>query len=200
MNTLINRLAILVLFIAFSTLSVTAQKTTMWEADKDHTSVNFSINHFFSSVTGKFTDFEDDICFDRENLADSKIFFTISVNSINTENQKRDKHLKSDDFFDVETYPTIKFESNRFEKLSENEYAIHGKLTIKDITRDVVVPMKITGEMEHPMMEGTIILGMLIDTTLDRTDYEVGSGDWASTLVVGDEVRIHIPMELNRMK
>src|SRR5690625_7626929 len=110
----------------------------MLEADKNHTSFNFSINLFFSSVTGKFTDFEDDICFDRENLADSKIFFTISVNSINTENQKRDKHLKSDDFFDVETHPTIKFESNRYEKLSHNERAIHRQLPIKHITINLI--------------------------------------------------------------
>lgn len=77
---------------------------------------------------------------------------------------------------------------------------IHGKLTIKDVTKDVVLPMKITGEMEHPMMKGTIILGVVIDTTIDRTEYGVGTGDWAATMVVGDEVRIHIPMELNRMK
>jgi len=200
MNSFTQRLAILVLFIASSTFSLTAQNNSMWKADKDHTSINFSIHHFFSPVTGKFTEFEDSIRFDRENLADSKIYFSIAVHSINTENQKRDNHLKSEDFFDVENYPSITFESNRFEKITENEYAIHGKLNIKDVTKEVVVPMKITGEMEHPMMEGTIILGMLIDTTINRTDYGVGAGDWASTLVVGDKVQIYIPMELNRMK
>ncbi|PKL78303.1 MAG: polyisoprenoid-binding protein [Ignavibacteriae bacterium HGW-Ignavibacteriae-4] len=172
----------------------------MWKIDKAHTSVNFSINHFFSSVTGKFTNSEGEINFDPNNLTGSKVIFTISVNSVNTDDKKRDKHLQSADFFDAKTYPNMTFKSTKIVKKSEKEYSVFGKLTIKSVTKDIVLPMKITGEMEHPMMKGTLILGVLIDTTLDRTDFGVGTGDWAATMVVGDEVRIHIPLELNRMK
>ncbi|PZW41393.1 polyisoprenoid-binding protein YceI [Mesonia algae] len=185
---------------ALSTLSVNAQDATMWKIDKSHTSVNFSINHFFSSVPGKFTDFDGMIHFDPNNLKGSKADFSVSINSVNTDDTKRDKHLQSEDFFDAKTYPKMVFQSTKFEKKSDKKYLIHGKLTIKDVTKNVALPMKITGEMEHPMMKGTIILGVVIDTTIDRTDYEVGTGDWAATMVVDDEVKIHIPMELNRMK
>ena len=185
---------------ALSTFSVNAQDATMWKIDMPHTSVNFSINHFFSSVQGKFTDFDGMIHFDPNNLKGSKANFSVSINSVNTDDAKRDKHLKSKDFFYANAYPKMSFNSTKFEKKSDKEYLIHGKLTIKDKTKDVILPMKITGKMEHPMMKGTIILGVVIDTTIDRTDYGVGTGDWAATMVVGDEVRIHIPMELNRMK
>lgn len=195
-KTMVFAVAITVL----STLSVNAQDATMWKIDKSHTSVNFSINHFFSSVPGKFTDFDGMIHFDPNNLKGSKADFSVAINSINTDDAKRDKHLQSKDFFDAETYPKMSFQSTKFEKKSDMEYLIHGKMTIKDVTKNVVLPMKITGEMEHPMMKGTIILGVVIDTTIDRTDYGVGTGDWAATMVAGDEVKIHIPMELNRMK
>lgn len=107
---------------------------------------------------------------------------------MNTDDRKRDEHLQSPDF------------PAKIEKKLEKEYSVYGKLTIEDKTKDVLLPLEITGEMEYLMMKGTIILGVLIDTTLDRTGYGIGTGNWAATMVVGDEVRIHIPTELNRMK
>ncbi|HAK12885.1 MAG TPA: polyisoprenoid-binding protein, partial [Chitinophagaceae bacterium] len=107
---------------------------------------------------------------------------------------------QSVDFFDAKSFPDMSFKSTKIEKRNDKEYLVHGKLTIKDKTKDVILPMKITGEIEHPMMKGTIILGLVIDTTINRTDFGVGTGSWAATMVVGDEVRIHIPIELNRMK
>lgn len=192
---------LLVLIISTSsTLSLQAQKATKWKIDKSHTSVNFTINHFFSAVTGKFNKFDGNINFDQNNLVESKAEFTISVNSVNTDNKKRDNHLKSKDFFNEKKFSTMKFKSSKFEKKSDTEYLIFGKLTIRDITKEVTLPMKITGQMEHPMMKGTIILGVVIDTQISRTEFGVGTGDWAATMVVADEVKIHIPMELNRKK
>src|SRR6056297_2763901 len=155
------------------TFTATAQDAVMWKIDKPHTSVNFSINHFFSSVPGKFTDFGGKIRFYKDNLEGSTATFTVAINSVNTDNAKRDKHLQSKDFFDAKNYPKMTFQSTRFDKRSDEEYLIHGKLTIKDETKNIILPMKITGEMEHPMMEGTLILGVVIDTTIDRTDYGV---------------------------
>jgi len=200
MVSIIKNLGLAVVLTTFIAVSTNAQNATMWKIDKAHTSVNFSVNHFFSAVTGKFTTFNGQINFDPNNLKESKADFIVSINSINTDNGKRDKHLQSSDFFDAKRYPDMTFKSSTIEMKSDNEYLLHGKLTIKNKTKEVILPMKITGEMEHPMKKGTVILGILINTTINRTDFGVGTGDWATTLVVGNEVKIHIPMELNRKK
>lgn len=200
MVTTIKKIGFTVLMTVLGAFTVKAQNATTWKLDKAHTSVNFSINHFFSSVTGKFKTFDGNFQFDTNNLIGSKADFTVSITSVDTDNEKRDEHLQSEDFFDAKAFPNMTFKSTKIEKKSEKEFLVHGKLTIRDKTKDVILPMKITGEMEHPMMKGTIILGLLIDATINRTEFGVGTGSWATTMIVGDEVRIHIPMELNRMK
>jgi len=200
MDSTIKNLALAVLLTAFITVSITAQNTTTWKVDKAHTSVNFSVNHFFSAVTGKFTNFNGQFNFDPNNLKYSKVAFTVEINSVNTNNAKRDKHLQSADFFNAKTFTNMTFKSSKIEMKSKNDYLLYGKLTIKDITKEVILPMKITGQMEHPMKKGTLIMGILIDTTINRTDFGVGTGNWATTMVVGNAVKIHIPMELNRKK
>lgn len=200
MVSTIKKIGFLVLISVLGVFSVNAQNATMWKLDKAHTSVNFSVNHFFSAVTGKFTSFEGNFNFDPANLQGSKADFTIEVKSVNTDDSKRDKHLQSGDFFDASTYPTMTFVSTKIEKKSEKEFLVYGKLTIKNKAKDIVLPLKVTGEMEHPMMKGTIILGLISNLKINRNEYGVGSGDWAATLVVGDEVDITINMELNRKK
>lgn len=180
--------------------TLTAQSATQWKLDKSHTSVNFSINHFFSAVTGKFSNFEGSFNFDPNNVAESKADFTIAVKSVNTDDSKRDKHLQTGDFFSASEFPNISFKSTKIEKKNNKEFLVHGQLTIRDKTKDVVLPLKITGEMEHPMMKGTIILGLASNLKINRTEYGVGTGSWAATMVVGDEVDINIHMELNRKK
>jgi polyisoprenoid-binding protein YceI len=198
MASTIKKLSFAVILTAFSVFTINAQDATKWNLDKSHTSVNFSINRFFSEITGKFTDFDGSINFDSNNLKGSKTEFTIAVNSANTANEKRDQHLQSADFFDSKTYPKINFTSTKFKKKSDGEYLIYGKLTIKDKTKDVILPMKITGEMEHPMAKGVFILSVAINATINRIDYGVGTGNWATTMVLSDEVKINIPIDLVR--
>ncbi|GGZ30782.1 polyisoprenoid-binding protein [Echinicola pacifica] len=200
MVSTLKKLSLAVLVTAISAAGVQAQDATMWQIDKAHTSVNFSISHFFTPVTGKFNEFEGAMSFDPDQLEASSASFTVAVNSVDTENEKRNNHLQSPDFFDAETYPSMSFTSTKFEEIRENEYLIHGKLTIKDVTKEVSLPMTVKGQMDHPMKEGMVILGLTIDLSVDRTDYGVGTGDWAATMVVGDEVEIHIPMELHSTK
>lgn len=175
-----------------------AQDATKWKLDKAHTSVNFVIKHFFSDVTGNFNEFGGDFYFDPQNLQGSKFDFTVQVASVDTDNGKRDKHLQSQDFFNAKEFPVMQFVSTRLEKKTDSEYVAHGELKIRDKKQKVSIPFKVTGQMEHPMMKGTQILGLEFDTTINRTDFGVGTGDWATTMVVGDEVRIRIPLELNR--
>lgn len=200
MFSTIKKIGFAVLLTVMGAFTVNAQNATMWKLDKSHTSVNFSVNHFFSAVTGKFSTFDGNYNFDPTNLNGSKADFTIAVKSVNTNDGKRDKHLQSADFFNAKAFPSMTFKSTKIEKKSEKEYLVYGKLTIKDKTKDIVLPFKITGEMEHPMMKGTIILGLTTNLKINRNDYGVGTGDWAATMVVGDEVDINIHMELNRMK
>lgn len=175
-----------------------AQLAKEWTLDKAHTSVTFAVKHFFTTVNGNFTDYDGIFYFDPDKLSASKFTFSIPVTSINTNNKKRDADLVSDNFFNAEEYPEIKFVSTKFEKKSATEFIVHGDLQIKDVTKRVAIPFEITGQMEHPMKEGTKILGLSFNTSLNRTDYKVGTGNWASTLVVGDNVDIEINMELNR--
>ena len=198
MVSIIKKLSFAIMLIAFSSVTLNAQDAAKWNLDKSHTSVNFSINRFFSEITGKFTDYEGSINFDSNNLKGSKTEFTIAVNSVSTANDQRDQHLQSADFFNSETYPKMTFISTKFEKKTDTEYLIYGKLTIKDQTKDVILPMKITGEMEHPMAKGVFILSVAINATIDRTDFGVGTGNWATTSVLSDEVKINIPIDLVR--
>lgn len=187
------------LFFILTTISLSSQENSpkVWELDKDHTSVNFGVKHFFNTVNGIFQEKEGTFVFDKNNLSDSKFTFKIPVSSIDTNNEKRDKHLKSADFFEAEKYPFIIFSSTKIEQVTGNDYKVTGDLKIKNVTKSISVPFQITGEMESPMMKGTLILGMAFKTTINRTDYNVGVGNWAATMVVGKEVNVDINMELN---
>ncbi|MGM0391744.1 MAG: YceI family protein [Bacteroidota bacterium] len=200
MENKIKRFGFLVLFSLATFMTSNAQDVKQWTLDKDHTSVTFGIKHFFNTVNGTFNDYQGDFWFDPNNLKDSKFTFSIPVSSIDTNNEKRDKHLRSEDFFYVEKHPKISFVSTGFEKKSGANYVVQGELTIRGITRKISVPFEITGEIDHPMKENTRLMGLSFNTNLDRTDYNVGVGDWASTLVVGDNVDVSINMELNSKK
>lgn len=171
-----------------------------WSIDKSHSNVNFTITHFFTPVDGSFEDYTADIQFDPNNLESSSIDVTIPVSSINTENERRDNHLKSEDFFNAEEWPNIHFVSNNIEQTGENQFVAHGELTIRDVTREFELPFELLGVMDHPMKEGQKVAGITASAKLNRTDFGVGVGDWAATAVVGDEVDIQLNLELNAPK
>ena len=171
-----------------------------WTIDKAHSNINFTITHFFTPVDGAFEEYTSDIQFDPNDLENSSIDVTIPVSGINTENQRRDNHLKSEDFFNASEWPNIQFKSNSIEQTGDNQFVAHGELTIRDVTREIELPFELLGVMDHPMQEGKKVAGITASTTLNRTDYGVGVGDWAATAVVGDEVDIQLNLELNASK
>jgi len=191
MKILTPALAISVLF-AFTDVA----KVSSWNVDKAHSAINFEVTHFFTPVNGAFEEYSGTILFSPDDLANSKIDFEIDVASINTKNEKRDNHLQSPDFFNAEKYPNIHFEASKFTKKGNNKYVAHGQLTIKDVTKDFDLGFEVLGTKNHPMMEGKRLMGVKATTSLDRTDYDVGVGDWAATAVVGDEVDITLNLEL----
>jgi len=180
------------IFAAFSPLA----DATKWKLDAAHSSVSFAIDLGFVPTTGRFDKFKGDLVFSPENLADSKADFTIDVNSINTQESKRDKHLKSEDFFNAKIYPSMRFVSTKFTKVDDKNYIAHGKLTIRNVTKDIKLPFNVLGLGQHPAKKGTTVMGIKAKTTIDRTDYEVGTGSWTATAIVGDQVDITIIMEL----
>jgi len=175
-----------------------------WSLDKAHSSVTFSVKHFFTPTPGKFDDFDIKINFDPNDLENSSIDVVIQVASINTGNDKRDGHLKTADFFDAEKYPTIIFKSNKIMAKGDNKFVAQGKLKIKETEKDIELPFTLLGVKELPeemskAMGGIKEVASFNATyTLDRNDYDVGTGSWAATVVIGDEVTIDISVEVNR--
>jgi polyisoprenoid-binding protein YceI len=116
MKSFIKTLTLISIFSLSGLLQLNAQEVPMWMLDKDHTSLNSTIKHFFSDVQGRFNDFIGMVHFDPKNTKGSKVNFSIPISSINTNNIKRDDHLKSPDFFNAAKFPEMKFKSTKFEK------------------------------------------------------------------------------------
>lgn len=169
-----------------------------WTVDAAHSSVKFNIRHFFTPVPGTFENWTGTIHFDPENLEGSKIDVSIDVASVNTQNERRDEHLRDPDFFEVSTWPNMSFTSSEIRSVGENQYVAVGELTIRDVTREIELPFTLLGVMEHPMRENTVVAGFEASTTVSRLEYGVGSGNFVQTTVVGDEVNIDIFLEVTR--
>jgi polyisoprenoid-binding protein YceI len=167
-----------------------------WTLDKAHSSITFSVDHMVISETqGKFTDFTADLTGSKDDFSDVYLKAVIKTSSVDTDNRERDAHLRRDEFFDASKFPEITFEAASFKKISGNQYEIPGKLTIRDITKNVVF----RGTMKGPIKStrGGMVMGLSATTTINRQHYGVA---WRQTapageLVVGDMVTININAE-----
>ncbi|MFN0159015.1 MAG: YceI family protein [Bacteroidota bacterium] len=190
-----------ILSLAFVVLLVSsAVAQTSWKLDKSHSNVKFAVTHLvIAEVEGRFTDFDATITHTNEDLTDAKIEATIKTASINTDSERRDNHLKSDDFFNAEKFPELKFVSTKMEKTGDKTYKIHGDLTIRDVTKPVVLDTKFMGTIKDA--RGTTKAGFRATTTIDR--FEFGT-TWSAAiesgaLVVGKEIEITLLMEFNQI-
>ncbi|RZL39436.1 MAG: polyisoprenoid-binding protein [Pedobacter sp.] len=169
----------LFLFLLASTLSVATFAQTKWTVDPMHSFVNFQVKHSgISFVDGSFKKFDGSIVASKADLTDAKINFTADVASINTSVEMRDNHLKSDDFFNAEKYPTMTFVSTSFTpkpfkgpKKTTNIYNLKGKLTIRDVTKDVVFEVVYGGTAKD--QQGNTKAGFKATTTINRLDYNI---------------------------
>jgi polyisoprenoid-binding protein YceI len=176
--------------------SISAQ--TKWSVDKAHSSVKFSVVHMVvSEVDGNFKMFDGSLEAAKADFSDAKVNFTIDVNSINTDNERREGHLKSADFFDVAVYPSIKFVSTSMKPLGGNKYELAGNLTLKDVTKPVVFQVTYGGTLTTK--NGTKA-GFKAKTTIDRYDYNLkwNNALEAGGLAVSKEVEITVNVELNK--
>ena len=168
-------------------------KVETYAIDPVHSSVKFSIRHFVAKTTGKFNQFEGTIKLDRKNWSNSSVSATISVNSVDTANEKRDSHLQEDDYFDSSKHPLITFESTKWETTDkEDTFKITGNLTMLGKSKEVVLETKLLGFGTG--MEGAHLSGWEATTTLDRTQWGVSGGQPA----VGAEVDVVINIEAIR--
>ncbi len=171
-----------------------------WELDQEHTNFYFSVNHVYAKVHGRFTDFKGTLLFDPDNLKDSKMSFEIKAKSVDTGISKRDRHVVSEDFLDASKYPLITFTSTSITKAAGNIYNINGKLTIKGVTSDLVLPLTYEGMKDHPLVPGMEVAGFNGRLTLDRLAYKVGDGKYYKMGAVGKDVDILVTIEALRKK
>ncbi|HLV40336.1 YceI family protein [Xanthomarina sp.] len=179
--------------VLFLTVSSFAQ--TQWKVDPYHSSLNFNISHSgISIVNGKFLDYTGNLTTNGEALNDANFDFTIQVKSINTNVEDRDNHLRSDDFFGVEKYPEMTFKSTKMSATTKpNEYLLYGKLTIKDVTKDVVFNVNYGGTAKSQQGEK---LGMKAETTINRFDYNINFDPAAAG--VGKDVNIVVHLQFTK--
>lgn len=203
MRTLLNLATVTV---ASTALIAATPATTPepWNVDNAHTEVTFEVRHFFTPVSGKFDEFDIELVYDAEDVSNSSVRAVIPVASIDTNNERRDEHLESPDFFDAPTYPNITFESTSVRRVAENQLIATGELTIRDVTRQVELPITMLGVKEIPAemqeMLGGVgrVAGFEATLEIDRNDFGVGSGQWAADAVVGKNVSIRLAVEANQ--
>ena len=171
--------------------------TNKYEIDPAHSSLQFTVRHLMiSNVRGAFSGVHGSVTFDRVDPASASIEATVDIASVNTNDQARDGHLKSGDFFDVEKYPTITFRSTKVEKKSDSEFTVIGDLTLHGVTKPVSLQVdELTGEAKDPW--GKTRFGASAKTKLKRSDFGLTYNAALETggVMVGDEVKLDFELE-----
>jgi Uncharacterized conserved protein len=172
-----------------------------WKIDPTHSNIQFTVSHLVvSEVSGFFKKFDASAKTKDDNFKDAQIEFTADVNSISTDNEKRDAHLRSDDFFNAEKFPQIKFKSKSFKKISNNKYKLTGDFTIRDVTKTIDLDVTFNGTIKDPW--GNTRAGFKIAGSINRFDYNL---KWNNLLeaggaVVGKTVELKCNVELIKSK
>ena len=166
----------------------TAPRT--YAIDKTHSELLFQVRHLVTRVRGRFTDFDGTINLDTVNPDRSTVKVSIKAATIDTGTPDRDAHLRSDDFFAVDKYPTLTFTSSRVEKKSDEHYEVTGTLTIRGVAKEVTLPVSFLGAAKDPW--GNDRVGFETEIAINRKDFGL---TWNAALetggfLVGDEVKI----------
>lgn len=194
---MMNRLS-LALLVALLTASASFAQT--WGIDVAHSQIGFSVKHMvISNVSGKFTDFDGTIAFDGKNLAAGTVEFTVQAKSITTDNERRDGHLQSPDFFAVDSFPTLTFKSKKITAGPDNSFKMTGDLTMRGVTKEVTFDCTFNGTVEA---FGGTRAGFTATGTINRQDFGVS---WSKALdngglVVSNEVKVNIELEVVKAK
>lgn len=169
-----------------------------WAVDPTHSEVQFKVKHLMiTTVTGYFEKFTVEAESEDENFnGASNILFTADVNSISTNNEQRDTHLKSADFFDVEKHDEIRFVGKSYENVGGNDYKLHGDLTIRDVTKPVTVDVEFGGTVVDPY--GQHKAGFTVNGKISRKEFGLtwNAVTEAGSVVVSDEIKLQAEIQL----
>lgn len=168
-----------------------------WNIDTAHSTVEFSVRHMMiSTVRGRFERFTGSVDFNETNPTESSVDVKIEAASINTNEPQRDNHLRSADFFEADKYPYLTFKSHKVEKLDETTGRIYGDLTIRGISRPVVLETEYNGQAKSPW--GKTSAGFSASTKINRKDWNLVWNQALETggVLVGDEIKIRIELEI----
>ncbi len=168
-----------------------------WQIDSSHSHIQFSVRHMMiSRVKGTFETFSGTVALDEANPNNTVVNVSIDATSINTREAQRDGHLQSADFLDVATFPALTFASTKVEQTDATHAKLHGNLTIRDVTRPVVLDVEYVGQAKSPW--GTVSAGFSATTKINRTDWNLTWNQALETggILVGEEIAIEIDLEL----
>ncbi|MEK6282257.1 MAG: YceI family protein [Acidobacteriota bacterium] len=167
---------------------------TSYDIDTAHSNIGFSmpIMGGLSNVRGKFTDFKVTVVYDDADFTKSSVNATIKAASIDTGIERRDAHLRTPDFFDVEKFPEITFKSNRIEKKGKQLIA-HGTFTMRGVTKEIALPFAINGVWKDPKT-GKTTLGVTARTSVNRRDYGINFSNPANPNFLGDQVELELSL------
>ena len=177
-------------------MSATAVATT-WGIDTMHSEIQFKVRHMMiSTVTGQFNEFEGKMMTESDDLKGGSIYFSANINSISTNNEQRDAHLKSDDFFNADAFPKLEFISKSFTKVSDGKFKLIGDMTIRDNTKTIEFDVDYFGQMVDPY--GNTKAGFEINGSVSRKDFGLkwNAVTEAGGVVVSDDVKLHLNVQL----
>ena len=174
-------------------------ETTDWTLDGTHSRVGFSVSHMVvSSVSGRFKQFTGKVELDEANLTKSQVDISIKTESIDTDDAKRDEHLRSPDFFDAKKFPTLTFKSTKIAKVGGKKYKLTGDLTIHGVTKNVTLDAEISDAVKNPW--GKMVRSVKLGGKIKRGDFDL---KWnkaleAGGVLVGDDVTLDIQVEVDK--
>jgi|SRR5690242_8337892 len=171
-------------------------KRTKWALDPTHSEIQFKVKHLMiSKVTGQFQKFDATVETEGDDLTTAKVSFTADVNSISTNNEQRDAHLRTGDFFDAENHSQLSFVSSRLEKIDGEHYKLYGTLTMRGVSKNVALDVEFGGMIQDPW--GNARVGFTVTGRINRKDYGVSFSMVSETggVLLGEDVSIHVQTE-----
>jgi len=170
---------------------------TKWILDPTHSELGFKIKHLMiTSISGSVKNFEAEVEMDETDFSSAQINLTAGMASISTNNEQRDAHLRTSDFFEVEKYPELKFRSTKVEKIDSDTFSLYGELILKGVTKPVKLNVEFNGVTKDPW--GNERAGFVVTGKISRSEWGVNFNSLLETggVALSDEVRIHSELQL----
>jgi polyisoprenoid-binding protein YceI len=192
-NSKMKKLIPFLLLVCISTICV-----AQWTADPVHSKVAFIVQHHgISEVDGYFKKYQASLKFEKPDFSDAVFEVTVETASVNTDFEPRDNHLRSEDIFNVEKFPTMTFTSTSVKKKEKNEYVLTGNLTLRGVTKSITLDLFINGPVDNPNKNAkNRQIGVKVLGTIKRSDFGLGSK--LITAFVSDEIQMRVTGEFNK--